>query len=185
MVKQTKMIKVLSRGYVTTSRGRAFAPITTPYKEDVKMIFSMIAKERAKVVEVINTGEEIPLTLQNFDRNNHVYVEEKKPEVVPVVEDKIEAVPVVEETKEDAHEEEVAVSDVVEESSDEESVEAPTEDTEVKEVSETPVEDVPAEGNDTAQKQNYQNQYRGNKKKNRNKYQNQQKVSGAVVPESV
>lgn len=184
MVKQTKMIKVLSRGYVTTSRGRAFAPITTPYKEDVKMIFGMIAKERAKVVEVINTGEEIPLTLQNFDRNNHIYVE-KKPEVVPVVEDKIEAVPVVEETKEIAHEEEVVASDMMEESSDEESVAAPTEDAEVAEVSEAPVEDVPAEGNDTAQKQNYQNQYRGNKKKNRNKYQNQQKVSGAVVPESV
>ena len=101
MVK-TKMIKVASRGYVTTSRGRALGPITRPYREAVSMIFNMISKERATVIEVVD-GREVELNLQNFDKDNSAMPvqpvaapvkNEPKQQVKPVVEEKKEEAPV-------------------------------------------------------------------------------------------
>ena len=53
MIASSKMIKVTSRGYVTTSRGHAFAPITRRYREDVGVIFSMLTRDRVTLVEVL------------------------------------------------------------------------------------------------------------------------------------
>lgn len=71
-MKDQKYIKVLSRGYVTTNRGRAFTPITRAFKESTQNIFTMITKEKATVVEVLSNGKEIQLTPQNFDKDNEV-----------------------------------------------------------------------------------------------------------------
>lgn len=71
-MKDQKYIKVLSRGYVTTNRGRAFTPITRAFKESTQNIFTMITKEKATVVEVLSNGKEIQLTPQNFDKDNEI-----------------------------------------------------------------------------------------------------------------
>lgn len=83
---KSKMITVTSRGYVRTSRGRVFAPIPSPYREETSVIFQMIAKDDAKVVEHLPNGQKIELNVQNFDRDNSiapkpVKVEEPKEEV--------------------------------------------------------------------------------------------------------
>lgn len=82
-MKDQKYIKVLSRGYVTTNRGRAFTPITRAFKESTQNIFTMITKEKATVVEVLSNGKEIQLTPQNFDKDNEV-LEVKKTVAVTV-----------------------------------------------------------------------------------------------------
>lgn len=82
-MKDQKYIKVLSRGYVTTNRGRAFTPITRAFKESTHNIFTMITKEKATVVEVLSNGKEIQLTPQNFDKDNEV-LEVKKTVAVTV-----------------------------------------------------------------------------------------------------
>lgn len=88
-MKDHKYIKVLSRGYVTTNRGRAFTPITRAFKECTKNIFTMITVDKATVVEVLSDGTEIKLTPQNFDKDNEPHVAQ------PVVQAKA---PVVEES---------------------------------------------------------------------------------------
>lgn len=64
-----KKIKVTSRGMVLTSRGRVRTPIG-PYMENVKVILAMIVRNNATVVEILDDGREIPLTVQNFDKDN-------------------------------------------------------------------------------------------------------------------
>ena len=66
-----KMIVVKSRGYVTTSRGIVFAPISRPYKETPEKILRMISVERADVWEILSTGDEVKLTTSNYDKNNN------------------------------------------------------------------------------------------------------------------
>ena len=68
--KSTKMIKVTSRGYVMTSRGRVLAPIRTPYRESISKIWSMITVDRADVWEKLPNGEFVKLTPLNFDKDN-------------------------------------------------------------------------------------------------------------------
>lgn len=92
-MKDQKYIKVLSRGYVTTNRGRAFTPITRAFKESTQNIFTMITKEKATVVEVLSNGKEIQLTPQNFDKDNEV-LEVKKTIAVTVAAPVAEVAPV-------------------------------------------------------------------------------------------
>lgn len=83
--KQTtkKKIKITNRGMFQTSRGICRTPITRPYLESIEFIFRMIAKG-AKIVEVLENGEEVELTEQNFNLDNSKKVvkkeEVKKPE---------------------------------------------------------------------------------------------------------
>lgn len=93
-MKEQKYIKVLSRGYVTTNRGRAFTPITRTFKESTRNIFTMITKEKATVVEVLSNGKEIQLTPQNFDKDNEV-LEVKKTIAVTVATPVAEVAPEV------------------------------------------------------------------------------------------
>jgi hypothetical protein len=69
---KSKMITVTSRGYVYTSRGRVFAPILSPYREETSVIFQMLTKDGANIVEHLPGGQKIELTIQNFDRDNSI-----------------------------------------------------------------------------------------------------------------
>ena len=66
----TKNIIVKSRGYVKTSRGNVFAPITKPYREDIQKIFYMINVQHADVWEVLPDKSQVKLTTSNFDKDN-------------------------------------------------------------------------------------------------------------------
>ena len=68
----TKMIRVVSRGYVFTSRGRVMSPIMCPYRESVNRIWSMITVDRADVEEKLDDGSFVPLTVQNYDKDNNI-----------------------------------------------------------------------------------------------------------------
>ena len=67
---RTKKIKILSKGIVTTSRGRCRTPIATPYSENIDTILSMLSRDKAKIVEVLPSGKEIELTIYNFSQDN-------------------------------------------------------------------------------------------------------------------
>lgn len=81
---KTKFIKVTSRGMVTTSRGRVRTPLKK-FKEKVSIILVMIARENATVVEVLPDGREIPLTINNFDKDNSAVVVDEPEKVVEKV----------------------------------------------------------------------------------------------------
>lgn len=66
----TKMIRVVSRGFVFTSRGRVMSPIMSPYRESINRIWSMITVDRADVEEKLDDGSFVPLTVQNYDKDN-------------------------------------------------------------------------------------------------------------------
>ena len=88
-MKDTKMIRVTSRGYVTTSRGRVISPIMSPYRESISRIWSMITTDRADVEEKLPDGSFVKLTAQNFDKDNFISEEVKqveKPELKDPVE---------------------------------------------------------------------------------------------------
>lgn len=77
-----KPIKVLDRKMVLTSRGLVRGPILRPYQEKVDAIFTMLSRYDANIVEVLPNGKEVKLTLQNFNKDNSVEVQE----VIPTVE---------------------------------------------------------------------------------------------------
>lgn len=68
----TKMIKVTSRGMVTTSRGKVHGPINYPYRESVDKIWNMLTVEGATVFEQLLDKSFIKLDTQNFDKNNNI-----------------------------------------------------------------------------------------------------------------
>ena len=107
MSKKTKLIKVTSRGLVMTSRGICRSPLGQ-YKENVENILVMITKNKATVVEVLPDGKEIPLTIQNFDKDNtgaEVVTEEPVKEPVKPAELKKVEEPKKEEPQQPAQEE--------------------------------------------------------------------------------
>ena len=67
---QTKKIKITNKGYVLTSRGMARTPIDRPYKETVDAIRLLIARFGAHVVEVLDDGREVELTINNYASDN-------------------------------------------------------------------------------------------------------------------
>lgn len=77
-----KPIKVLDRKMILTSRGLVRGPILHPYQEKIDAIFTMLSKYDANIVEVLPNGKEVALTLQNFNKDNSVEVQE----VIPTVE---------------------------------------------------------------------------------------------------
>ena len=169
-MKDQKYIKVLSRGYVTTNRGRAFTPITRAFKESTQNIFAMITKEKATVVEVLSNGKEIQLTPQNFDKDNEV-LEVKKTIAVTVATPVAEVAPVETDTTSD---EWVPTG----ETTDEEWVrsdDTAEDDEAVEETEETPDE----QSTDTQQGQQY---YGKRNKKNRHRNGN---GAPQVTPETV
>lgn len=72
MAKETKMIRIVSRGFVTTSRGRVMSPILSPYKESINRIWNMLTVDRADIDEKLPDGSFIRLTVQNYDKDNSV-----------------------------------------------------------------------------------------------------------------
>lgn len=85
-MRDTKMIRIVSRGYVMTSRGRVITPIMSPYRESISRIWSMITTDRADVEEKLPDGTFLKLDAQNFDKDNFVS-KEKKPFVKPELEE--------------------------------------------------------------------------------------------------
>jgi hypothetical protein len=74
MMKQiTKKIKITNKGYVLTSRGMARTPIDRPYRETVDTIRLLIARFGADVVEVLDDGSEVKLTINNYASDNNNY----------------------------------------------------------------------------------------------------------------
>lgn len=193
---KTKMIRITSRGFALTSRGRVMTPIISPYRESVERIWSLITTDRADVEEQLNDGSFIALTVQNFDKDNN-----KKPtppvtgektftnkdNVKPEVEKAVEVAPVVE-----VVEEKPIVETLVESETDEQEVGAPSiSDEEVAEEVEDEMEDeddVEETEITTPTNNNQMNQSRRNKKRNKNRNRNgiQTIPSGIeVTPESV
>ena len=81
-----KKIIVKSRGKVLTSRGMCITPIQRPYYEKINQILLMISRYRADVYEILETGEEVKLTAQNFDKDNSIKMTDavnNKPFTVP------------------------------------------------------------------------------------------------------
>ena len=200
-MKDTKMIRVTSRGYVTTSRGRVISPIMSPYRESISRIWSMITTDRADVEEKLPDGSFVKLTAQNFDKDNFVSEEVKqveKPELKDPVEtfkntDGENKVPEEDSNKQEQVETPVQNNAESENNSDEVDEEpakdknteapvegenkAPEEDSNKQEQVETPV-----------QNNNRNNDPRYNKKnknKNRNNNQNANKQSVEVTAEPV
>ena len=200
-MKDTKMIRVTSRGYVTTSRGRVISPIMSPYRESISRIWSMITTDRADVEEKLPDGSFVKLTAQNFDKDNFVSEEVKqveKPELKDPVEtfkntDGENKVPEEDSNKQEQVETPVQNNAESENNSDEVDEEpakdknteapvegenkAPEEDSNKQEQVETPV-----------QNNNQNNDPRYNKKnknKNRNNNQNANKQSVEVTVEPV
>lgn len=86
-----KKIKITSRGIVTTSRGRARTPLG-PYMERLGNISAMIIREKATVVEILPDGTEVPLSIQNFDKDNTKTVNVPSPKEEKVEPPKTDAV---------------------------------------------------------------------------------------------
>ena len=75
------MIKITSRGYVITDRGRVPTPIMTPYRESIDTIFKMLSQQPSPtIIEVLPNGRLIPLNTSNFDKDNELI----KPDISPV-----------------------------------------------------------------------------------------------------
>lgn len=76
--KNTKMIRIPSRGRVITSRGYINTPIIKPYRETLPNIFKMLtSKPKPTVLEVLPNGRTVELDLSNFDKDNTLI----KPEI--------------------------------------------------------------------------------------------------------
>ena len=88
---ERKRIKVLSRGPIECC-GFIYGPILTPYMETLSKIFKMVSAN-VHVVEVLEDGTEVRLTVENLKKDNSVKpVEESKveePVVEPTVEEEI------------------------------------------------------------------------------------------------
>ena len=85
--KNTKLIKITSRGMVTTSRGRVVTPINRPYRENVDTIFKMLTTTPAPtILEILGNGRTVKLSTSNFDKDNELVKPEVKPmSIVPSV----------------------------------------------------------------------------------------------------
>lgn len=103
MTNDTKMIRIVSRGYVSTSRGRVMTPIISPYRESVNRIWNMLTVDRADIDEKLDDGTFVRLTIHNYDKDNsvkvdvatgvpHKVVAPVEPEPVKVEEPKVEEV---------------------------------------------------------------------------------------------
>ena len=89
-----KKIKITSRGIVTTSRGRARTPLG-PYMERLGNISAMIIREKATVVELLPDGTEVPLSIQNFDKDTTKPVDVPAPKEEKVTSPKTDVAPEV------------------------------------------------------------------------------------------
>lgn len=107
MAKETKMIRIVSRGYVFSSRGRVMTPIMTPYRESVNRIWSMLTSDRADIEEKLPDGTFVRLNIQNYDKDNTI-----KADVATSIPHKVSSAPVepnIEKLKvEEEHKEEPA-----------------------------------------------------------------------------
>ena len=147
MKKDTKMIRVVSRGFVNTSRGRVISPIITPYKESINRIWSMLTVDRADVEERLPDGSFIKLNIQNYDRDNTIDTD-----VATGVPSKTNEAPVAPENNQSPVEEqknEVPAEEKVEEPKKEETPEVPEEVEPVNNISEEVSVDVTTSEEDT------------------------------------
>ena len=63
-----KKIKILTKGIITV-KGFIYGPVLTPYYEDLDTIFEMLSTG-IKVVEVLDDGTEVELSIMNFNTDN-------------------------------------------------------------------------------------------------------------------
>lgn len=179
----TKMIRIVSRGYVFTSRGRVLSPIMCPYRESVNRIWSMITVDRADVEEKLDDGSFVPLTVQNYDKDNNIKADVATGVPVKVTKEPETVIKTDETIKSD--EQEVVSDDTnlsnapetVEEHQDEVPADnsgEEAEDLENSEESDVENEDSVDDSEDesTNQNQNFSNN-RNKKKRNRNRNHNQ------------
>jgi hypothetical protein len=75
-----KLIKILSRGPIYEKNG-VYGPITVPYVENVRTIFLMLRGGKF-IVEVLPNGEEVKLTISNFDQSLLGNVEKIEPKIL-------------------------------------------------------------------------------------------------------
>lgn len=66
---ERKRIKITSCGPLAT-KGGAHGPIRTPYLETIANIKKLLSRDRANVIEVLEDGSEVKLTLTNFCLDN-------------------------------------------------------------------------------------------------------------------
>lgn len=184
MANDTKMIKVTSRGYVMTSRGRCLAPIRTPYRENISKIWSMITSDRADVWEKLPNGDFIKLTPQNFDKDNsNIPKMEKKLEETKQVEPVILPSDSDKETKTENIGDGVDSNITPDVNESDEKVDEVSDDKEMDEVK--PVDMNPQVSNNQ-NKNNHNNKWDKKNKHNQNNNNGQKKNNGAdlaVTPE--
>ena len=80
MKARQKKIKVLTKGPVITSKGTICGPILRPFMESLDTILTNISRFNLDIVEVLDNGNEVKLTIFNFDKDNN-----KKPETIETV----------------------------------------------------------------------------------------------------
>ena len=80
MSKTYKMIKIPYNGPIMPLGG-VYGPINSPFKQEVNEISALIMKGYP-IIEVLNNGSEVNLTLSNFDKDNNPKVEKKENIVV-------------------------------------------------------------------------------------------------------
>lgn len=135
---EKKKIKILSTGPIECC-GFVWGPVLTPYMEDVSKIFKMISAG-IHVVEVLEDGTEVKLTVENLKKDNSVVEPRPEETMDPVVEE-----PTEEEKVEEVSDDEtpnVEVTEVTETVDDVKLetitvTEEPKEEEKVEEVSET------------------------------------------------
>ena len=175
MNKNTKMIKVTSRGTVTTSRGIVFAPIVRPYRESVDTIFGMLTRDEATVIEILDNGTEVKLTPQNFDKDNSIQFNKPEEKKQPEQKTPTPVIPPEPVKPEEKTEEKVQDVTPVEESA------TKTEDTKPEASTESDDENDCSPVEDSNETDNNQNNPNRKNKKNRNR----NNKSLEVKPESV
>lgn len=154
MAIDTKMIRIVSRGYVSTSRGRVMTPIISPYRESVNRIWNMLTVDRADIDEKLDDGTFVRLTIHNYDKDNSV-----KADIATGIPHKVltpvEPEPIPEPVKVEEPNVEEVVPEVIEEEPVAENTEEP----------------------------NYSNNSKKNRKRNRNRQNNNEPAEEPVVEE--
>lgn len=81
---QTKKISILNKNRYYTSRGFVITPVKE-YYEELPRILQLIS-QGAKIEEILPNGTRVPLTEQNFDKDNSYSLKNKKP-ITPTLSD--------------------------------------------------------------------------------------------------
>ena len=101
----TKKVKVTSRGFINTSRGRVLAP-TGLFYESPNQILKIILQDKATVMEQLKDGSLLELNITNFDKDNNKPIDENIENEPVIDETSVEVKDVTEDVKKVAAEDE-------------------------------------------------------------------------------